>query len=741
MPSNKSSYATLIVCSIAALFALQLISRPLAYTGDEPRYIRMAVSLFERGDLGLSFDDWARFAARWNMPSYSPIDFVQPHSPVHALLVAPVVGSLGPRGGRWLSFVVAVFAFLATAALTRRAAGAVAGVGVSLFAFSTLPLLAYSRSLYTEIWLAALVASAWYFLELAKRGGLYKALFLFLALCLPFFHLRMSLVSVGLILIAVGREFEQRPEQGKAQAIKDAAVLAGVAALAAALLLAFQWWLTGSLRGTASAPFEPTLAGFFERTAIQLLTLRHGLFVFNPLMICAVVGLVTSALIGNRLAREGIVLSLLYLVSFVWGAASESAPARFWVAIMPVFAVGLALWIKSPKPWWASLVTALLVMVSLANAALYVRDPNLFLDNREVSLSYDKLFDYIPMFYLPHLLPWDKYFFIEKGFNPHFDQSRALLVWASAVVVSLCVVLFLAIRFRERTWIRRVAGLSLFVLVSYVLWSARLCELPSSSVLPEKVLARGGNSSVIRFGGPIRPVVVRFVGSDSSWNEANYPDMFEVEYLAEGGGFQRVGSVPAGRLVTLPAAGNTQAIRLTASGGAATDARWQEGKIYVLAKACPRWLPPLWPRIPIGKRISFESGGEGFLYLERGWSHQEPWGVWSEGTRARLILPIEKAAVGERKLKVEARALVSPSYPKQDFEVRINGVPATTVRLVRFDANRFEVPVPARVIEALGERGELHIEFRFVNAVRPKDVSINDDARVLALGIEAVTVH
>lgn len=742
VPKWNFKHAALIVGAIALLLAFQLVARPLAYTGDEPRYIHMAASIFERGDLGISFEQWAQFAQRWNIPAYSPAGFVQPHSPVHAFLTAPIVGSLGPNAGRWVGFAVAMFAFLVTLGLIRKAADSSTGIGASLFVFSTIPLLAYSRSLYTEIWLAALFASAWYLLPLSRRGGVYKTLFVLLALSLPFFHLRMSLVSAGLILIAAAREFEDSAGQSRARATAKAAVVLGLAALAVGMLVAFQLWLTGSVRGTAGVPFEPTVLGFFERSAVQLLTVRHGLLVFNPVMICAATGLLLSASIGNRMAREGVLLCLLYLVTFVWGAASESAPARFWAAIMPIFAVGLALWLKSPKPWWASLVTLLLGLASVANAVLYLRDPNLFLENREVSLTYDKLFDFVPLFHFSHLLPWDKYFFLEQGFNPHYDESRALLAWASIAVLGLCVLLFLAVRFHDRKWVRRLSGLAVLALISHVLWSARACEVPRTNVLAKNAAtsAPAGISSIIRFAGPIRPEVLRFVDSAGVWRETEYPDTFDVEYQMEDGRFERAGNVAAGRLVTLPPGGGTQAMRLTARGGADTDPRWRNGKISVLAKTCPKSLPAIWPPIPLGTRMTFEPGADGHLYLGAGWSHAEPWGVWSEGPRAQLILVTDQSADKDLRLEIEARALVTASYPKQDIEIRLNGMPATTVRLVRFEGNRFVVPIPSGARAAMSRLGELQVEFRFADAVRPKDVKINDDARKLALGIVALTL-
>lgn len=743
MLENITRQRVLIVCCIAILFILQLVSRPLVYTGDEPRYVHMAASIFERGDLGISFEEWKQFADRMGLPSYSsPKSFVFIHSPIHSFLTAPFVGNFGPNAGRWVGFVVAIFAFLATVGLARQAADSYVSIFATLLLFSTIPLFSYSRSLYTEIWLVALFSGAWYFLHLIKYGRIYKTIFLILSLSLPFFHLRMSLVSAGLIFVAAIMEFKNSAVKDKRQALRSAAFLIGIAAISAIGLVVFQLWLTGSIMGTTIMPLKPTLAGFFERIAVQLLTLRHGLFVFNPVMICSVVGLVTSALLGNQFAKEGILFALLYLVTFVFGAASESSPARFWVAIMPIFNVGLVFWIRLPKPWWATLITILLAIVSIVNVSLYIIDPNIFIQNREVSISYDKLYDYIPIFYFSHLLPWDTYFFHEQGFNSHFDVSHILLVRAIIFTLSLGFFLLLAVRFRSYKWICRVSGIIVLAYMLYVLWLAWLCEVPKFSMLTENTSALAGvrDDYIIKFASPIQPKVLRFIDTDSYWNESDYPDMFDVDYDVEGKGFLRVGSVPAGHIVTLPSGGPTGKIRLTAKGGTVTSSRWQGGRISVLAKTCPQASALIWSPIPVGKRILFGSDEEGIHYLDSGWSIPEPWGVWSDGSKARLSLVVEKAAARNLRLEIEAGALVSPSHPKQDVEIRINGVLATTVSLVRASGNHIEVPVPASVWEALEEHGELYLQFKFADAVSPKDIGMNRDTRPLALGLIAITV-
>jgi hypothetical protein len=60
--------------------------------------------------------------------------------------------------------------------------------------------------------------------------------------------------------------------------------------------------------------------------------------------------------------------------------------------------------------------------------------------------------------------------------------------------------------------------------------------------------------------------------------------------------------------------------------------------------------------------------------------------------------------------------------------------------LPNFEGNRIEVPIPEAARAALVERGFLRLEFRFADAVRPKDIGINNDIRRLAITLLAVTV-
>lgn len=143
------------------------------------------------------------------------------------------------------------------------------------------------------------------------------------------------------------------------------------------------------------------------------------------------------------------------------------------------------------------------------------------------------------------------------------------------------------------------------------------------------------------------------------------------------------------------------------------------------------------PALSIGQRIEFSRSSQNSRYLIAGWSLPGDGGIWSDGPAAEIVLSV----VGEaHEILIEAGALVVPSHPKQDIEIRVNGIPAATARLSTPEGNRIAIPIPDAARKALVERGFLHLEFKFPDAVRPRDIGMNKDARKLALFLIAITV-
>jgi putative flippase GtrA len=160
--------------------------------------------------------------------------------------------------------------------------------------------------------------------------------------------------------------------------------------------------------------------------------------------------------------------------------------------------------------------------------------------------------------------------------------------------------------------------------------------------------------------------------------------------------------------------------------------------------ACPRVVnevkaSDLLPSLAVGERMLTNASGAGLAYLAEGWSHPEPWGIWSDGPKATIALP----ASSERgtSVLIEANPLLGPTHPKQDVEVLVNGVPAAKATLTADSKQEFEVQIPKSALEEPGADQLIKLEFRFPDAARPKDIGINEDTRMLAIGLLSLTVR
>ncbi len=325
------------------LFLIKILARKPVYTGDEPRYLHMAYSFFKTGSFHLAYTEWVAFCDRFYIRVYPPELLSSVHSPVHSILISPFVGLWGPEGGRWAQFAVALAGFFALAKLLQRFSTPVLSVLISFFIFTTLPVFSYASLLYSEIWLMTLLSIALY-ISTQKSLPLFSLyLGLSASLILPFFHIRTALISAVLVIYLVLRVMSELKEHPNYRRIILCSVLYAMIALAGFVWFQISW--SGSVFGSAKAPFEPGFTMFFQRLAIQLWTMRHGLLIFNPALILGIIGLVIGVINKSTQARLGLVLLGVYSLTFVWGAASDSFPARFWVVVLPVFAMGLAIWL------------------------------------------------------------------------------------------------------------------------------------------------------------------------------------------------------------------------------------------------------------------------------------------------------------------------------------------------------------------------------------------------------------
>jgi len=142
---------------------------------------------------------------------------------------------------------------------------------------------------------------------------------------------------------------------------------------------------------------------------------------------------------------------------------------------------------------------------------------------------------------------------------------------------------------------------------------------------------------------------------------------------------------------------------------------------------------------PIGKGLFMHLGGNGLPYLLTGWSHPEQWGIWSDGPKAGLVLPVRAHLGDDVVITLQCHGFSEKGH-KQVVEVWINEVKTATMT---FDETRNDDSYSFRVPNAAmtpGERQDLRIVFKIRQPLRPKDLEISDDTRSLGIALVGLII-
>ncbi|WP_339453418.1 DUF6311 domain-containing protein [Pseudomonas sp. EA_5y_Pfl2_R50] len=124
--------------------------------------------------------------------------------------------------------------------------------------------------------------------------------------------------------------------------------------------------------------------------------------------------------------------------------------------------------------------------------------------------------------------------------------------------------------------------------------------------------------------------------------------------------------------------------------------------------------------------------------LLKGWSTPEPWGTWSEGKDAEIALRVAPEA---RLIVMDALAFVMPPNLNQRVIVSINGIQVLSTRLTQVQGNQLHIPITAAARETLGGDGSLTLQLHLPDAVSAQQLGLNDDPRVMGLGLKTLTVQ
>ncbi len=193
-----------------------------------------------------------------------------------------------------------------------------------------------------------------------------------------------------------------------------------------------------TIYGAFTGPVGDTrLATSFGVTALsmQSFNVRHGLIVYAPVWLIAYAGLCGGSLRRVSLARQGLALAAIAAVTGVATDPGESWPARFWVLSMPMLGVGLCVFWELGRSAFLRAMVVVLTGATLVNSVIFLRFPNLFLENRQSGATYQRLFDKIGLFDFGLVLPVA----VDDAVNLHV--ARYLAIGSGAIIVLLALAL------------------------------------------------------------------------------------------------------------------------------------------------------------------------------------------------------------------------------------------------------------------------------------------------------------
>lgn len=153
------------------------------------------------------------------------------------------------------------------------------------------------------------------------------------------------------------------------------------------------------------------------------------------------------------------------------------------------------------------------------------------------------------------------------------------------------------------------------------------------------------------------------------------------------------------------------------------------GLVVVVSGACLE--PP---------SLRFKAGGSGAPFLREGWSTPEGGGVWANGKRSTVVIPV---AEWQRNLKspvleVAAFAFLPPESPNRTVTVSVPGGPTETARFDLKTAISHKYLLPLTPEQLKGQT--LTVVFDTPDAQRPVDIGISTDTRYLGAGLEAMRI-
>lgn len=149
------------------------------------------------------------------------------------------------------------------------------------------------------------------------------------------------------------------------------------------------------------------------------------------------------------------------------------------------------------------------------------------------------------------------------------------------------------------------------------------------------------------------------------------------------------------------------------------------------------------PRLQLDDTYEFSADSPGTAWLGFGWSAPEPWGVWSDGTCASIVIPLDDQALdetGNAEIHLEGQLFGPASTTPSIVHAYINGNRSDVV-VFGGDASESRISLILSVaLDSPRAKRVLTIEFAILTPLKPCDLGMGSDVRRLGLGLHRLRV-
>ncbi|MEW5424687.1 hypothetical protein [Amorphus sp. 3PC139-8] len=391
-PESKI-YDRLFYVSLSLIILIYFLIPRQAVSGDEPRYLLYATSLWRFGTFSMPLTDWQAISPDLLGFRMETLPYLGTNPPTvlgHPVYVSFLLAPLSVFslfGLRAAALLIGVLGLVLLHRLLRRAYGPLPALLAMLSAVLYYPLNAYFHTFYSEVFIFAALSAGLLRLTSAGKSVRSDAISSVIILIIPFIHLRASVVGATVFCLFLLRIFQATNFNWKRLVLP--VVLAGTALL---LLISLNFLIYGTITGSVNTARPPAPWDTLSVLAMQTLSIK-GFLPYAPIWLLGYAGLLAGAIRKNRLALECAVLILVAFFTSIGINPGEGWPGRFFVTSVPMLAVGFAWWLANATSLVQRVLTVALALPSIACAAVFFADPNFVMEGRQADVIYQRLYD------------------------------------------------------------------------------------------------------------------------------------------------------------------------------------------------------------------------------------------------------------------------------------------------------------------------------------------------------------